>query len=188
MLLRAFIMGALAVGLAAVVETPFTSWVLPDAPVLSQLFAAFVVIGLGEEFFKALAVYLAAFRSSEFDEEMDGIIYGITVGIGFSVVENILYSLAFGLSVAPVRALIASLAHACFSGIFGVYCGRAKFSDKPSTELAKGLAYAAVSHGLYDYLLISRIGSPLAAIALVVVLYFVLQYYLRRALAQSPFR
>ncbi|HKM17844.1 MAG: PrsW family intramembrane metalloprotease [Firmicutes bacterium] len=188
MLLRAFVMGALAVGLAAVVEMPFSSWVLPDAPMIMQLIAAFAVIGLGEESFKALAIYLAAYRSNEFNEAIDGIIYGVTVGIGFSVVENILYAWAFGLSVAPIRASIASLAHACFSGIFGVFCGRAKFSSRPSSELLKGLAFASLSHGLYDYLLISRIGSPLTAVVLILVLYFILRYYLHQALAQSPFR
>lgn len=188
MLFRSFVVGALAVALAAVVEMPFTDWVLPDAPLIAQLFAAFVVIGLGEELFKALAVYLAAYRSQEFNEHADGIIYGAAVGIGFSVVENVLYAWAFGLSVAPLRALVASLAHACFSGILGIFAGRARFSATPGAEWAKGLFYAALSHGLYDYLLIARVGSPLAAVVLVVVLYFLLQYHLRRALAQSPFQ
>lgn len=187
MLLRAFAMGALAVGVAAAVELSFSDWVLPEAPLFAQLFSAFVIIGLGEELFKALGVYLAVYRSPEFDEPADGIIYGAAVGIGFSVVENILYALAFGLAVAPIRALIASLAHACFSGIFGIFFGRARFSANPRGELTRGLLYAAASHGLYDYLLIARIGSPLAAVVLVVILYFLLQHHLRQLLTQSPF-
>jgi RsiW-degrading membrane proteinase PrsW (M82 family) len=186
-LIRAFLLGALMVGLAALLELPFKNWVLPDAPRLLQIAAAFGVIGLGEELLKALAVYLAVFNSSELDEPIDGIIYSAAAGIGFSVVENVLYSLTFGLSVAPARALIASLAHACFSGIFGVFFGRAKFSNKPVIELSRGLFYAALMHGLYDFILISQILSPLAAVALIVILYFILQHNIKRALRDSPF-
>lgn len=187
LLIRTFVLGAIAVGFSALIELPFRTWVLPDAPLVLQAAAAFGIIGLGEEFLKASAVYLAVFRHHEFNEPVDGIIYGVTAGIGFSVVENVLYSLTFGLSVAPVRALIASLAHACFSGIFGVFCGQAKFSEQPTALLVKGLLYASVMHGLYDFILISQILSPFAAIAIVVILYFVLQYYIRQALVDSPF-
>ena len=93
MLIRTFAAGAASVGLAAMLEWPFREWLTANASVLQQLFVAFVVIGLGEELLKALAVYVAAYRRDEFNEPVDGIIYGVTAGIGFSVVENVLYTL-----------------------------------------------------------------------------------------------
>lgn len=186
MLIRTFAAGAASVGLAAMLEWPFREWLTANASVLQQLFVAFVVIGLGEELLKALAVYVAAYRRDEFNEPVDGIIYGVTAGIGFSVVENVLYTLTYGLEVAPLRALVASLAHACFSGIFGVYCGRAKFKATGGGELAKGLLLASFVHGLYDYFLIAQVLSPWAAVVLVVIIYIVLQRLLRQAVNRSP--
>ncbi len=188
LLVRVFLFGAAAVGFAAVLEMPFRTWVLSDAPLVLQFVVAFLVIGLGEEFLKAVAVYLAVYRSKDFNEEVDGIIYAVTAGIGFSVVENILYASSYGLAVAPIRALVASLAHACFSGIFGAYLGRAKFSDQPGRELIKGVIYAGMLHGLYDFILISQLLTPFFAIILVGVLYFVLQRLIDNALAKSPFQ
>ena len=67
---------------------------------------SFFVIGLGEEFFKASATYFTIYKNQEFNEPMDGIVYSVTTGIGFSVVENILYAL---LDIGgAIRAIIAT--------------------------------------------------------------------------------
>ncbi|NMB38230.1 MAG: PrsW family intramembrane metalloprotease [Firmicutes bacterium] len=187
LLVRVFLAGAASVVFAALLEYPFSSFLTQEHSLTTKAIMSFLVIGLGEEFFKAAAVYFAAFKSYELNEPMDGIIYGITAGIGFSVVENILYTAAFGLSIVPFRAFTASLAHACFSGIFGAFCGRAKFGQEPHTDLIKGLLIAAFMHGLYDFILISQILSPLAAVIMVILSYLLLRYYIVQALIKSPF-
>ncbi len=187
LLARVFFAGAVAVVFAALFEYPFRSFLTKELSLITKALISFFVIGFGEEFFKAAAVYFTAYGSYELNEPVDGIIYGITAGIGFSVVENVLYTAAFGLSIVPFRAVTASLAHACFSGIFGVFCGRAKFGQKPYTDLLKGLVYAAFMHGLYDFIIISQLFSPLAAVIMVVLSYFLLRYYILEALTQSPF-
>lgn len=182
-----FIAGALAVIPAAIFEFPFRDILSVEVSLVNQILVSFFVIGLGEELFKAIAVYVTVYRNQEFNEPLDGIIYGATVGVGFSVVENMLYTAAFGLSVAPIRAIIASLAHACFSGIFGIYCGRAKFSEHPWIELAKGLLYAGFFHGLYDFILISQVISPFFSIGLVGVLYLGLRKQIK-SLTRASFK
>ncbi|NLM24598.1 MAG: PrsW family intramembrane metalloprotease [Firmicutes bacterium] len=181
-LAQVFIAGAVSVILAIWFETPFRRFLVGDVTLFTHFWISFFVIGLGEEFFKLLALYFVGYSSPEFNEPVDGIIYGTTVGIGFSVVENMLYIINYGLEVAPIRALIASLAHASFSGIAGTYLGRAKFSQTPFLELFKGLVLASCFHGLYDFILISEILSPFVAIGLVILVYLLLQRYIRQAL------
>lgn len=181
-LAQTFIAGALSVVLAILFELPFQRYLVDGANLFTQFWISFLVIGFGEEFFKFLAVYFVVYSSPEFNEPVDGIIYGTTAAIGFSVVENMLYTINYGLEVAPIRALVASLAHASFSGIAGAYLGRAKFSERPLREMAKGLLLASFFHGLYDFILISEIISPLIVIGLVIGLYLLLQHYIRQAL------
>ena len=101
---------------------------------------------------------------------MDGILYAIAGGIGFAVVENVLYISAFGLVAAPLRGTAAVLAHIAFSGLAGYYLGRARFGAKPMPTMAVGLAVAAAAHGLYDFLLISPLVSPFVVLLLIAAL------------------
>ncbi len=185
---KTFIFGALAVIPAALYELPFRSFIAPGATIFTYFWVSFFVIGLGEEFFKFLAIYFSAYHSSEFNEPVDAIVYAVTAGLGFSVVENMLYTATFGIHVAPVRAVIASLAHASFSGLIGVYMGRAKFGSQPKRDITFGLILAASLHGLYDFILLSHIASPLFSIALVGVLYYYLRHQIDEALSKSPFQ
>lgn len=170
--------GALAVIPALSWEAPFSDLLQSSNSLPVQLGLSFFVVGLGEELFKLVAVYLAVARSEHFSEPMDGIIYAIATAIGFSVVENILYISAFGLMVAPLRGTIATLAHIAFSGLAGYYLGKAQFSTKSLPHMALGLATASFAHGLYDFLLITRLVSPI----ILVLLIFGLQYILLTAI------
>lgn len=173
--------GALAVIPALSWEAPFRDLLQISNSVPVQLALSFLVVGLGEEFFKLAAVYLAVAKSEHFTEPMDGIIYAITTSIGFSVVENVLYISAFGLVVAPLRGTIATLAHIAFSGLGGYFLGQARFSDRPLPTIALGLFVAAFAHGLYDFLLISGLISPVVLVVLILGLQYVLFLAIRQA-------
>jgi RsiW-degrading membrane proteinase PrsW (M82 family) len=153
-----------------------------------SLSLSFFVVGLGEEFFKLAAVYLAVFKSEHFDEPMDGIIYAIATSIGFSVVENVLYISAFGLSIAPLRGTIATLAHIAFSGLAGFFLGQARFTDKPLPRVVLGLSVAAFAHGLYDFLLIRRLVTPLVLAFLILALHYLLLLAIQAAVRSSQGR
>lgn len=180
-LVQCLLFGALAVIPALSWEAPYRDLLQGSNSLPVQLALSFLVVGLGEEFFKLLAVYLAVGRAEEFSEPMDGILYAIAGGIGFSVVENVLYILAFGLAAAPLRGTAASLAHIAFSGLAGYYLGRARFGTKPLRTAATGLAVAAGAHGLYDFLLITQTVSP----PVVVLLIAGLQYLLFAAIGRA---
>src|SRR4029450_10832400 len=65
----------------------------------------------------------------EFDEPLDGVVYGVAVALGFATLENFLFVARLGLGVAWMRALFAVPAHALFGATMGYYAGRAKFDQ-----------------------------------------------------------
>ena len=188
LLLLSFFAGMLAVIPAILLEEPFRN-LMETGSIPRRLLVAFLVVGLGEEALKLLAVYLSVYRRDEFNEILDGMIYSIAAALGFAAVENLLYTITFGIQIAPVRALVSSLAHGAFSALAGYHVGLARFDPKrPRGQLASGLVTAAFLHGLYNTLLMFRLVSPLGIIAFLVALYWLVFARFREAAALSPFR
>ncbi|MCA9404286.1 MAG: PrsW family intramembrane metalloprotease [Candidatus Omnitrophica bacterium] len=140
-----------------------------------ELFVAFIQAGMAEELMKFLVVMIFVYRHRHFDEVTDGILYTITVSLGFAAVENVLYVVGKPFNVALARALTAVPFHAVCSGVMGYYIGRAKFARVKRMErrlLLTGLASAAAIHGLYNFMIyISPVFGALYAIAIVPVVY-----------------
>ena len=82
---------------------------------------AFLSTSLLEEFFKWFVFYYAIYDHREFNEPYDGIVYGVSVSLGFATLENILYLLANGVEFAVTRALLPVSSHALFGVIMGFY-------------------------------------------------------------------
>jgi protease PrsW len=119
---------------------------------------AFAVAGFTEELFKYTALYLLIWKSPEFNEKFDGIVYAVFVSLGFAGVENILYVSQGGLSTGISRALTAVPAHAIFGITMGFYFGMAKFFEKERSLLKrKALLYPMLLHGIYDFILFTGI-------------------------------
>ncbi len=118
------------------------------------IYNSFLVIAGSEELAKFLAVYFGAYRSIEFDEPMDGIVYCVSASLGFATVENILYVLKGGVVVGLVRAFTSVPGHALFSGIMGYYVGLSKFDlFNRGKLLVKGVIAAVFLHGTWDFFL-----------------------------------
>jgi len=189
LVLRAFVYGALAIVPAIAVELPFQHYLVAPPSAAAQLLVVFGVVGLGEELAKFAATYLAVWHSRHFNEVMDGIVYAVAAALGFATVENVVYTSVFGLHVAPARALVASLAHACFSGVMGFYLGWGRlYAPRPAPAIFYGIGLAAVLHGAYNYLLLSGWAPPVVAVATVAGLYVFLSRKIRQAARLSPFR
>jgi protease PrsW len=136
LLVSAFVWGAVpAVAVSAIGETilgqPFAMWdEASSALVLSSLIAPAV-----EEAAKGLAVLLIFLLFyQEFDDVLDGIIYGATVGFGFAMTENALYFFrgygAGGMeqltALVLVRGVVFGLNHALYTSAFGAALGYAR--------------------------------------------------------------
>lgn len=115
-----------------------------------------LVIGFVQEFLKYAGVRYTVFHSAEFDERVDGIIYGAAVGLGYATMLNLRYVLennGVDLGVGVIQISITALAHASFSGVSGYFLGRAKFERMGAWWLPLGLTTAAALNGIVSFVL-----------------------------------
>lgn len=186
LLARAFVVGMLSVIPAALLEIAFRMPLISAGSSLMRFVTLVLFVGFVEEFAKFAAFYLAVYRAEEYNEPLDGIIYAVTAALGFATVENLLYTVSFGLSVAPARALIASMAHASFSGLTGYYVGLVTFRAQPWTVGLYGLGVASVLHGLYNFLIVDGTFPAWLAIPMIYGVYRFLTGKIRETRALSP--
>ena len=130
-------------------------------------------VGLIEEGFKWLALYLVTSRNKNFNSLFDGVIYAVFVSLGFAAFENILYCHSYGWGTAISRMLTAVPAHTFFGIIMGYYYTMWHMTETAKTEeirmikegiikdadelfngealLKKSLIVPTLIHGFYDY-------------------------------------
>lgn len=124
----------------------------------SAAWNAFVVAAFSEELFKYIALYLLIWKSPEFNEKFDGIVYAVFISLGFAAVENVMYVLEGGIRTGMMRAITAVPAHAIFGVTMGFYFGLAKFYKKERKTLKmKALFFPILLHGIYDFILMTGI-------------------------------
>jgi RsiW-degrading membrane proteinase PrsW (M82 family) len=128
------------------------------------ILASILIVGFTQEFLKYAAVRYTVFFSPEFDERVDGIIYGAAAGLGYATTLNLQYIIGNGgvdMAVGVMTVVTTALAQASFAGITGYFIGIAKFERKGPFWLPEGLIIAAVLNGVVSYLLrqVTRLGS-----------------------------
>jgi RsiW-degrading membrane proteinase PrsW (M82 family) len=126
----------------------------PEMTYQGSSFQAFVVAAGIEEACKIGMVYWVVWRRPEFDERMDGIVYASRGGLGFALVENVLYllrqhTLQGQMIVWVERALLAVPGHAMWTGMIGGMAARRRF-DGTGLGLFGGYLLAVAFHGAYD--------------------------------------
>ncbi|MCX4243592.1 PrsW family intramembrane metalloprotease [Paraliomyxa miuraensis] len=127
----------------------------PTAGYAGALWLSFVIAAIPEEAAKLASVFLMAWRRPEFDERMDGIVYGARAGLGFALVENVAYLLLLPhsfseyLQLYVARAVLAVPGHAIWGGVAGYFAARRRF-DGRGPGLWGGFGLAVLMHGLYD--------------------------------------
>jgi hypothetical protein len=119
-----------------------------------------------QEFLKYAAVRFSVFPLPEFDELMDGILYGTAAGLGYATMLNINHVVQSGgvdLGMGVIRIAVTALAQASFAGITGYFLARSKFEVSAVWWLPAGLTSAALLNGIFSVLLggVTRPGSIL---------------------------
>jgi len=156
--------------------------------VISLFYYSFFFIGLIEEGMKFLLLWFLVQPRKVMNEPVDGIIYGITVGLGFAALENFLYTQALGLEVGIWRTMVACLAHASFSGWGGYFLTTPEI-ERPETRFVLGWGVALFLHGLYNFLLfLEHPFLTAGTFFLTAVLVFTLVKKIGHLVAFSPFR
>lgn len=194
LLLFALLAGALTVIPILFVEQFLNSFTVFFPGLFSAAWNAFVVAAFSEELFKYIALFLLIWKSPEFNEKFDGIVYAVYVSLGFAAVENVLYVLEGGITTGVMRAVTAVPAHAIFGITMGFYFGLAKFYEKERKQLKmKALFYPIVLHGIYDFILMTGIKwLMIVFFAFVIYLYYVglkrVKYLSNQSIYKSDFK
>jgi protease PrsW len=169
MLLWAFICGCLSTIPAVIFQTFFKHLENPNSLFDTAIFA-FGVVGLSEELSKYILLRRFIYPKKDFNEPIDGIVYGVMVGLGFATLENVMYVLNAGengFSTALGRAFTAVPAHAAFGVLMGAYVGLAKFiPEKAAIYTFIGIGLAVFFHGLYDFCLMQQVYEGMAVMAI----------------------
>jgi len=157
-LFASFMLGAAVVFPVAYIEIFFSKF--SDNTISGTAITAFLAVALTEEIGKFFVLRFYAYPKKSFDEPLDGIVYGVMIGMGFATLENILYVQKFGIQTGFLRMFLAVPAHATFGVLMGYHVGKGKF-DRPNKSrlLFLGLFWAVLFHGLYDFFLFLQ-GNP----------------------------
>ncbi len=111
-------------------------------------------IGIVEESAKAFAALIFTSKLKAFDEPVDGMIYGMAVGLGFAAIENFEYVSRYSLAVLINRSAFSVPLHFALGGVWGYGLALAKFKYHNNSRLIiiiPLILAAAVIHGLYDF-------------------------------------
>ncbi len=120
------------------------------------IFDSYITIALTEEALKLFFLYHLAFKYPGFKEPYDGIVYAVSVGLGFASAENILYLIINGIELAWLRAVIPVSGHALFGVFMGFYLSKFRFGkgNKRRKSLFLTVAIPVVAHGSLDFILL----------------------------------
>ncbi len=161
---RTFVIAVAVLGvlLAAAVGQPLingffrtSSWIGHDTQ--TEILGSILVVGFTQEFLAYAAVRFSIYYSSEFDQRVDGVIYGTAAGIGYAVYLNVATVASGGgisgadLTAGVIRMVVTTLAQGALGGLVGYFIARAKFDDEPVWWMPAGLTIAAIINGLFSW-------------------------------------
>ena len=160
LILKLLLAGVGTTFLAKITES--IGWVILDNmyiqnKVLYDFLLYFVVVAISEEGFKYLALKFFSWKNPNFNSTYDGLLYSVSVSLGFALWENISYVLAYGMSVAFVRAITAIPGHACFAVFMGSFYSAAKYEQLQGNPMRcshyrrLALLIPILLHGFYDF-------------------------------------
>lgn len=128
---------------------------------LAMIASAVISAPIFEELSKGIGVViLLIFFRKEFDDILDGIVYGGVIGLGFATVENVLY---YGRGVNAgadmllylfiVRGIASPFIHVTFTAMTGIGCGIARESHNTFVKILMpvlGYIAAVALHMLWN--------------------------------------
>lgn len=143
-------------------------------------------------------IRFTVYPTREFDERMDGIVYGTAAGLGIATMLNLNYVLDSGgvlLGPGVINIVVTTLAQASFGGLIGYFLGEANFIDEPVWWMPLGIGLASVLNGAFLALSVTVKASGgttvpviytlLLAAAVAVLTFAALIYLMRRAIAAT---
>jgi len=126
-----------------------------DGGSYTTIIAAMLLTGILTAALTYWAVRFTVMPTNEFDEQIDGIIYGTAAALGLGVAANLTYLIENGtisLGVGTLQIIVTSLAYATFGAVVGYFLGLIKPGGYTSWLAPLGIIIAGLLHGLYEWL------------------------------------
>ena len=130
---------------------------------------SFLGVSLVEEGLKWLPLYFIFRKVGKWNEYSDAVMSAICIGMGFALVENIIYGISGGISVSILRAFTAVPAHAIYAVLMGFFMSR-YFFEKKGIFLFMSFFLPFFLHGLYDFFILQHFAEWLMLLAFVVLI------------------
>ena len=125
-IIKVFIFGILITIPAYILNTFLGDFWYNNTKVSQNLISSFLTAAPVEEGLKLSILYYFVYKMKDFNEPLDGIVYGVTASLGFATLENIYYVYLLAdhfqtssMALAVLRSFSAVPAHA----VFGIFMG-----------------------------------------------------------------
>jgi len=122
-----------------------------------DLISSFLSAAPIEEVLKFTVLYSLVYKMKDFNEPIDGVVYGVTVSLGFATLENIYYVYVLSdyfdtssQSLAILRSFSAIPAHGVFGAAMGYFFMKYSFISKQN-NLALSMIVPILLHGSYNF-------------------------------------
>ena len=157
-IIKVFFYGILITIPAYFLNTYIGDFFYANTRVSENLISSFLTAAPVEEGLKLSVLYYFVYKMKDFNEPMDGIVYGVTVSLGFATFENYDYVFRWAeewgvdpYQMAIWRSYSAVPMHGLMGCIMGFYFGMYAFTANKK-YLVLCLFVPFVIHGFYNFL------------------------------------
>lgn len=161
-----------------------------DTDNFSALLTFGVLIAVIEEYLKYIVTLLTVWHSKYFNQIVDGIIYTVTVALGFAFVENLFLLLkisenhsltsGFVLSTILLRFFLTTLLHTITAGVIGYALGKSRFMGLHHRDMLRilfALIFATGLHAVFNGFMAKEEFLNATAIIVPVFIFLVIQFF-----------
>ena len=155
-ILKVFFYGILITIPAYFLNTYLDAFWYNNFRVSEGLISSFLTAAPVEEGLKLSILYFFVYKMKDFNEPIDGIVYGVTASLGFATLENFYYVYLLAdyfetssMSLAILRSFSAVPAHAVFGVFMGYFFMKYAFIKK-GDNLLFAFVVPFVLHGCYN--------------------------------------
>ena len=155
-IIKVFVYGIIITFPAFYLNT-FLGGIFASRSISESLIRSFLTAAPVEETLKFCVLYFLVYKMKDFNEPIDGIVYGVTVSLGFATLENFYYVYyvsdyldSSARTFAIVRSFSAVPAHGVFGVTMGYFFMKYCFAKKQSNLFLCILA-PFLLHGFYNF-------------------------------------
>ena len=155
-ILKVFVYGIILVFPAFYLNSALDA-IFASRSISENLIRSFLTAAPVEEVLKFCVLYSLVYKMKDFNEPIDGIVYGVSVSLGFATLENIYYVYflsdyfdSSARTLAIVRSFSAVPAHGVFGAVMGYFFMKYSFVKKQN-NLFLCMFVPFLLHGFYNF-------------------------------------